>query len=576
MSADNPKFGSFRAFYLSNNAYLTLTETTDTKATDTKATDPKAKADNSANSKRPNSSSRGGRRRGRGRGGNKKWTVDQFVVEPQEGKVRFHDFDLPLPLLRGVQSAGFSYCTPIQGASLPHTLRGHDMVGKAQTGTGKTAAFLISTISDLINHPIEDERYMGEARALILAPTRELAIQIGEDAEQLVHHTDLKVHTLVGGMDYAKQLQKMQKKHCDILVGTPGRLMDFANNKDIHLDQVEVLVIDEADRMLDMGFIPQVRRLVRLTPPREDRQTLLFSATFTPEVLRLSEQWTDKPVMLEMEPERVATDTVEQKIFITTASEKFNLLQNILRDEAVDSVMVFANRRDICRTLYERLKKQGFRVGLIAGDVPQNRRMKTLESFKNGSLKVMVATDVAGRGIHVNGVSHVVNFTLPEEPEDYVHRIGRTGRAGQTGISVSFACEDDAFLLEPIEKLLDMKLPCTMPDEALLADVPAPVRKRPPAAKKDAPAADTSSPKAVKEEPASKEPVSKKPVSKEPAAKDTVEAELVEETPVEEKSAEVKPLEEKAVEEQPVQDEPSKSEPVEEQQSPKQAQEKPE
>jgi ATP-dependent RNA helicase RhlB len=360
------------------------------------------------------------------------------------------------------------------------------------------------------------------------------------------------------------------------LVGTPGRLMDFANNKDIHLDQVEVLVIDEADRMLDMGFIPQVRRLVRLTPPREDRQTLLFSATFTPEVLRLSEQWTDKPVMLEMEPERVATDTVEQKIFITTASEKFNLLQNILRDEAVDSVMVFANRRDICRTLYERLKKQGFRVGLIAGDVPQNRRMKTLESFKNGSLKVMVATDVAGRGIHVNGVSHVVNFTLPEEPEDYVHRIGRTGRAGQTGISVSFACEDDAFLLEPIEKLLDMKLPCTMPDEALLADVPAPVRKRPPAAKKDAPAADTSSPKAVKEEPASKEPVSKKPVSKEPAAKDTVEAELVEETPVEEKSAEVKPLEEKAVEEQPVQDEPSKSEPVEEQQSPKQAQEKPE
>jgi ATP-dependent RNA helicase RhlB len=576
MSADNPKFGSFRAFYLSNNAYLTLTETTDTKATDTKATDPKAKADNSANSKRRNSSSRGGRRRGRGRGGNKKWTVDQFVVEPQEGKVRFHDFDLPLPLLRGVQSAGFSYCTPIQGASLPHTLRGHDMVGKAQTGTGKTAAFLISTISDLINHPIEDERYMGEARALILAPTRELAIQIGEDAEQLVQHTDLKVHTLVGGMDYAKQLQKMQKKHCDILVGTPGRLMDFANNKDIHLDQVEVLVIDEADRMLDMGFIPQVRRLVRLTPPREDRQTLLFSATFTPEVLRLSEQWTDKPVMLEMEPERVATDTVEQKIFITTASEKFNLLQNILRDEAVDSVMVFANRRDICRTLYERLKKQGFRVGLIAGDVPQNRRMKTLESFKNGSLKVMVATDVAGRGIHVNGVSHVVNFTLPEEPEDYVHRIGRTGRAGQTGISVSFACEDDAFLLEPIEKLLDMKLPCTMPDEALLADVPAPVRKRPPAAKKDAPAADTSSPKAVKEEPASKEPVSKKPVSKEPAAKDTVEAELVEETPVEEKSAEVKPLEEKAVEEQPVQDEPSKSEPVEEQQSPKQAQEKPE
>jgi ATP-dependent RNA helicase RhlB len=506
----------------------------------TESTETKVKPDNSDNSK-PSNSSRGGRRRGRGRGGNKKWSVDQFVVEPQEGKVRFHDFDLPLPLLRGIQSAGFSYCTPIQGASLPHTLRGHDMVGKAQTGTGKTAAFLISTISDLLKHPIEDERYMGEARALILAPTRELAIQIGEDAEQLVKHTDLKVHTLVGGMDYAKQLQKVQKNHCDILVGTPGRLMDFANNRDIHLDQVEVLVIDEADRMLDMGFIPQVRRLVRQTPPREDRQTLLFSATFTPEVLRLSEQWTDKPVMLEMEPERVATDTVEQKIFITTANEKFNLLQNILKDDAVESVMVFANRRDICRTLYERLKKQGFKVGLIAGDVPQNRRMKTLESFKNGSLKVMVATDVAGRGIHVNGVSHVVNFTLPEEPEDYVHRIGRTGRAGQTGISVSFACEDDAFLLEPIEKLLDMKLPCTMPDEALFADVPAPARKRPPApkkqaAKKEAPKEEAPVAEPVQEAAAQAEPAKEQPIAEEPKAEETPKEETVKEEPAKEEA----------------------------------------
>ena len=405
------------------------------------------------------------------------WAADQFLVVPQAGKVRFHDLGLAPPLLRGIQSAGFEYCTPIQGASLPHTLRGHDTVGKAQTGTGKTAAFLVSIINDLLMHPIDDERYMGEARALILAPTRELAIQIGADAEQLLKHTDLKVHTLVGGMDYAKQLQKIQKSYCDILVGTPGRLMDFASNGDVHLDQVEVLVIDEADRMLDMGFIPQVRRLVRLTPPREDRQTLLFSATFTPEVLRLSEQWTDKPVMIEMAPERVATDSVEQKIFITTASEKFALLQNILRSDGVDSVMVFANRRDICRTLFERLQKKGFKVGLIAGDVPQNRRMKTLESFKSGAVKVLVATDVAGRGIHVNGVSHVINYTLPEEPEDYVHRIGRTGRAGETGTSISFACEDDAFLLEPIEKLLDMKLSCTMPDDDLLVEPPAPQKR---------------------------------------------------------------------------------------------------
>jgi len=453
-----------------------LTETTsstpiDSSAIDSSATD-RAQADNI-----PLHAAPAGNAQQSSSGKKVPWAADQFLVVPQAGKVRFHDLGLAPPLLRGIQSAGFEYCTPIQGASLPHTLRGHDMVGKAQTGTGKTAAFLVSIINDLLMHPIEDERYMGEARALILAPTRELAIQIGADAEQLLKHTDLKVHTLVGGMDYAKQLQKIQKSYCDILVGTPGRLMDFASNGDVHLDQVEVLVIDEADRMLDMGFIPQVRRLVRLTPPREDRQTLLFSATFTPEVLRLSEQWTDKPVMIEMAPERVATDSVEQKIFITTASEKFALLQNILRSDGVDSVMVFANRRDICRTLFERLQKKGFKVGLIAGDVPQNRRMKTLESFKSGAVKVLVATDVAGRGIHVNGVSHVINYTLPEEPEDYVHRIGRTGRAGETGTSISFACEDDAFLLEPIEKLLDMKLSCTMPDDDLLVEPPAPQKR---------------------------------------------------------------------------------------------------
>ena len=426
--------------------------------------------ENSTENKSNSSRSRG-RRGGRGRrrsGGNRSWSIAQFKVEPQEGKLRFHDFSLPDNLMRGIQDAGFKYCTPIQAASLPHTLHGHDVVGKAQTGTGKTAAFLISIITDLLNHPIEDERYAGEVRAMIMAPTRELAVQIGDDAEKLVKHTGLTVHTVVGGMDYGKQQRKLHSEPCDILVGTPGRLIDFAGNRDIYLDQIEVLVIDEADRMLDMGFIPQVRRLVRMTPKREDRQTLLYSATFTPDVLRLAEQWTDKPAMIEMEPERVATDTVDQKIYITTAEEKFALLHNILNDEAVDSVMVFANRRDICRRLHERLQKQGFKVGLLSGDIPQNKRMKTLEAFKSGELKVMVATDVAGRGIHVDGVSHVVNFTLPEEPEDYVHRIGRTGRAGTTGTSVSFACEDDAMLLEPIEKLLNMKLTCTMPPEELL------------------------------------------------------------------------------------------------------------
>ena len=410
------------------------------------------------------------RRRGAGRGGrgNNHWDISTFVVEPVEGKTRFHDFDLPASLMHGIQDAGFEYCTPIQASSLPHTLHGHDIVGKAQTGTGKTAAFLVNTITDLIKHPIDGDRYMGEARALIMAPTRELAIQIADDATRLVKHTDLKVHCLVGGMDYGRQLQKVEKHHCDILVGTPGRLLDFANNRDIYLDQVEILVIDEADRMLDMGFIPQVRRLVRLTPKREERQTLLFSATFTPEILRLSETWTDNPVTVEIGAERVATDTVDQKIYITTAGEKFALLNNLLVNDDVDSVMVFANRRDICRTLHEKLRKKGFKVGLLSGDVPQNKRMRALDSFKSGSLKVMVATDVAGRGIHVDGISHVINYTLPEEPEDYVHRIGRTGRAGKTGTSISFACEDDAFLLAPLEQMLGSKLPCEQPPVELL------------------------------------------------------------------------------------------------------------
>ena len=388
----------------------------------------------------------------------------QSVVRNEHAKKHFSDFELPPQLMKGLSSLGFVHCTPIQSESLPYALNGKDIVGKAQTGTGKTAAFLTSIIADLVNHSIDEERFIGEARSLILAPTRELAMQISSDARDLAKYTDLAVHTLVGGIDYSKQLRLLEKKHCDILVGTPGRLLDFANNKDIHLDQLEILVIDEADRMLDMGFIPQVTRLVRLTPKRHDRQTMLFSATFSPEVERLIQRWTNSPIKVDIKAEQVATDTVEQKVYITTGEEKFGLLIDILKDHSVDSVMIFANRRDICRNLYDKLREKGFKVGMLSGDVPQLRRIKTLENFKNRVTKILVATDVAGRGIHVDGVSHVINYTLPEEPEDYVHRIGRTGRAGQTGTSISFACEDDGFLLEPIEKLIDTKLMCTMPD----------------------------------------------------------------------------------------------------------------
>ena len=399
----------------------------------------------------------------------KPWTIDQFPVPEVEGKTRFHDLGLDDRLMHGIADLGFEYCSPIQAGVLPQTLQGHDAIGKAQTGTGKTAAFLVTIINDLLNHPIEDERYAGEPRAVVIAPTRELVVQIGEDAKNLTKYTDLKVATLIGGMDYQKQLNQIQNSLVDIVVASPGRLLDFQSRRDLFLDQVEFLVIDEADRMLDMGFIPQVRRIVRSTPHKENRQTLLFSATFTDDVLSLTEQWTFDPFKLEIEPDSVATDTVDQKVYIVAADEKYALLQNIVRMPEAKSVIVFANRRDQTRKLYERLRKGGIKCGILSGEIPQNKRSQTLQRFKDGDLQVLVATDVAGRGIHVDGISHVVNYTLPEDPEDYVHRIGRTGRAGAEGTSISFACEDDAFLLGPLEEMLGSKLSCEQPPVELLA-----------------------------------------------------------------------------------------------------------
>jgi len=398
-----------------------------------------------------------------------KWTPDQFQVPPAEGKTRFQDLTLDPRLLHGIADLGFQYCSPIQAAVLPKTLRGHDAIGKAQTGTGKTAAFLITVFNDLLNNQPEEERYLGEPRALIIAPTRELVQQIADDAAKLGKYCGLHIVTLIGGMDYQRQLNHLNTRLVDVVVATPGRLLDFQQRKDLYLDQVELLVIDEADRMLDMGFIPQVKRIVRSTPRNTQRQTLLFSATFTPDIIALSEQWTYQPVHVEIEPERVATDTVEQKIYMVTEREKFQLLCNVLRQPEATSVIVFANRRDETRWLYEKLKKNGFNCGMISGEIPQNKRTSTLQQFKDGKLQVLVATDVAGRGIHVDGVSHVVNYALPEDPEDYVHRIGRTGRAGASGTSISFASEDDGFLLMPIEELLGRKLAYELPPQELLA-----------------------------------------------------------------------------------------------------------
>ncbi len=396
------------------------------------------------------------------------WTAAQFVVEPEEGKSRFHDFGLDDRLLHAISDLGFKYCSPIQAESLPHTLQGNDFIGKAQTGTGKTAAFLITTIQNFLLNPIaKEDRYASEPRALIIAPTRELVMQIEKDAHLLTAHTDLQVYSVMGGIDYQKQRTHMRDKVVDILVATPGRLIDFLGSKDVFLDQVETLVIDEADRMLDMGFIPDVKRIIRHNKPVGERQTLLFSATFNDDVLNLVNNWTKDAQFIEIEAEQLTTDKVDQTVFMVSTDEKLTVICNYIQKNGVKRAIIFGNRRDETRRLQETIRRLGIKCALLSGEVPQHKRIKTLEGFKNGDIQILVATDVAGRGIHVDDVTHVFNYNLPEDPEDYVHRIGRTGRAGKEGKSISFACEDDAFLLPELERYIGMKLECTYPDETL-------------------------------------------------------------------------------------------------------------
>ena len=398
----------------------------------------------------------------------KPWSVEQYKVAPEEGKTRFHDLGLNTSLLHGIADLNYQYCSDIQAESLPYTLKGHDVIGKAATGTGKTAAFLVTIINDLVNRPIPaSDRYSSEPRALIIAPTRELALQIEKDAIALTKHMDTAVYSVLGGIDYQKQKTHVRSEVIDILVATPGRLIDFLNSGDLYLDQLDFLVIDEADRMLDMGFIPDVKRIISRCSKVEQRQTLLFSATFSEDVMNLAKRWTTNPVSVEIEAEQLTTDTVEQKVFMVPADEKLKIICNYIDSNDVTKAIIFGNRRDETRRLESALKSKGIKAALLSGEVPQHKRIKTLDQFKSGQIEILVATDVAGRGIHVDGVSHVFNYNLPEVAEDYVHRIGRTGRAGETGVSISFACEDDAFLLPEIEKYIGMKLPCEYPDYLL-------------------------------------------------------------------------------------------------------------
>jgi ATP-dependent RNA helicase RhlB len=390
--------------------------------------------------------------------------ASSLEVGDEEEVVRFEELALPDPLIKAIDELGFENCTPIQGQSLPFGLSDYDVTGQAQTGTGKTAAFLITLFTRFWEAPLQKERGSGTPRALVLAPTRELAMQIEGDAHGLSKYMNMRTVCVVGGMDYAKQREELEKGPLDVLVATPGRLIDFVERKEINLREVEVLVIDEADRMLDMGFIPDVRRIVLQTPHKRKRQTLFFSATFNDAVMRLAQSWTIDAEHIIVEPESVATETVKQKFWLVGARERQQILFQFLSSRQPERAIIFANRRDQTHRIVEFLRKKDIPCEALAGDIPQRKRMATLARFKEGKLRYLIATDVAGRGIHVEGVSHVINYELPDESEDYVHRIGRTGRAGASGTSISFVSEDDAFNLPALEEYLGTAIKCMQPD----------------------------------------------------------------------------------------------------------------
>jgi len=395
----------------------------------------------------------------------------------------FSSYDLPDEVRWGIAEAGFVFATPIQEKVLPLALAGRDVAGQAQTGTGKTAAFLITIFARLLRQPrVKPAR---GPRALIVAPTRELVVQIRDEALQLGRHTGLEALAVFGGIDYHRQRDAVRRVP-DLLVGTPGRLLDYEQQGATTFRDVEILVIDEADRMFDMGFIRDLRRILRRCPPYNRRQTMLFSATLSIRVMELAYEHTNNAQKIEIEPERVLAHGIREILYHVSSAEKFRLLLGLLEKEGGRRVLIFVNRRSTAAELVRGLSANGYPTRALAGDVPQERRLRILSDFKDGKLAVLVATDVASRGLHIEGVSHVINYDLPQDSEDYVHRIGRTGRAGAEGDAVSFACEDYVFSLDAIEKRIGRKIPTHPAPEELLrlgpvaASPRAPRMRRPP------------------------------------------------------------------------------------------------
>ncbi len=389
----------------------------------------------------------------------------------------FSTLDLHPSLLAGLEAAGFNRCTPIQAMTLPVALAGRDVAGQAQTGTGKTLAFLVAAINRLLTRPALAEKNPEDPRCLILAPTRELAIQIHKDAMKFASDLGLRIALVYGGVDYDKQRAQLQQG-ADIIIATPGRLIDYVKqHKVVSLHACEMCILDEADRMFDLGFIKDIRFLLRRMPARTERQTLLFSATLSHRVLELAYEHMNEPEKLVVEAETVTAARVRQKLYYPADEEKLPLLLGLLSRSEGARTMVFVNTKAFVERVARALEKAGYRVGVLSGDVPQKKRETLLRRFQAGQLEILVATDVAARGLHIDGVSHVYNYDLPFDAEDYVHRIGRTARLGAEGDAISFACERYAMSLPDIEAYIEQKIPSEPVTQELLTALPRPVRE---------------------------------------------------------------------------------------------------
>ncbi len=406
------------------------------------------------------------------------------MTEKHLTDTRFDQFELAPDLLRGITEAGFTHCTPIQAASLPPALAGRDVAGQAQTGTGKTAAFLVAVLHRLIQHPPPPGRRPNQPRALVVAPTRELAIQIHKDAEALSRHTGFVTHAVYGGTGYEQQRDQVAAG-VDILIGTPGRLIDYFKQGVYDLKAIQVVVLDEADRMFDLGFIKDVRYLFRRMPPPSERLGLLFSATLSFRVTELAYEHMNNPEAVETETDHVTAEQVEEICYMVANEEKIALLLGLLKAHDPQRTILFVNTKREAERVWGFLEGNQIKTAILSGDVPQRKRMRLLTEFQQGELPVLVATDVAARGLHIPDVTHVINFDLPEDAEDYVHRIGRTARAGAAGEAISFVCETYAFSLPDIEAFIGHKVPVGAVSDDLLAEVDPKSRVFPPKEERD-------------------------------------------------------------------------------------------